>query len=126
MTAGSATAWRHIWYGLLSAQIPVGPEFTEQLKSLTIGTDVITFERGFQSADFSLRIRSPVMSPVISAALAYLAAWFQSRHAMQLEILALRHQLAVYQHSVKRPQLQPSDRLFWAWLSRLWQVGKRR
>ena len=41
------------------------------------------------------------MSSVISAALAYLASWFQSRHAMQLEILALRHQLAVYQHSAK-------------------------
>jgi putative transposase len=60
------------------------------------------------------------MSPVISAALAYLTLWFQSRHAMQMEILALRHQLAVYQHSVKRPQLQPADRLFWAWLSQLW------
>jgi putative transposase len=60
------------------------------------------------------------MSSVISAGLAYFAAWFQSRHAMQLEILALRHQLAVYQHSVKRPQLQPADRLFWAWLARLW------
>ena len=40
------------------------------------------------------------MPSVISAALAYLAPWFQSRHAMQLEILALRHQVAVYQHSV--------------------------
>ena len=28
---------------------------------------------------------------------------------MQLEILALRHQLAIYQHSVKRPKLQPAD-----------------
>lgn len=60
------------------------------------------------------------MSSVISAGLAYLASWFQSRHTMQLEILALRHQLAVYQHSVKRPPLQPADRFFWAWLSRLW------
>jgi hypothetical protein len=39
---------------------------------------------------------------------------------MQLEILALRHQLAIYQNSVKRPQLQPADRFFWAWFSRLW------
>jgi transposase InsO family protein len=39
---------------------------------------------------------------------------------MQLEILALRHQLAVYHNSIKRPQLQPSDRLLWTWLSRLW------
>jgi len=60
------------------------------------------------------------MSSVISAALAYLTTWFQSRHAMQLEILALRHQLAVYQNSVKRPPLKPADRFFWAWFSRLW------
>jgi hypothetical protein len=60
------------------------------------------------------------MSSVISAGLADLASWFQSRHAMQWEILALRHQLAVYQHSVKRPQFQLADRLFWAWLARLW------
>ena len=33
----------------------------------------------------SLRRRSSAMSSVISAALAYLASWFQSRHAMQLE-----------------------------------------
>ena len=60
------------------------------------------------------------MSSVVTAALAYLASWFQSRHAMQLEILALGHQLAVYQQNVKRPQLQPSDRFFWACLSWLW------
>jgi hypothetical protein len=60
------------------------------------------------------------MSSVISATLAYFASWFQSHHAMQLEILALRHQIAVYQHSVKRPQLRPADRFFWAWFSRLW------
>jgi len=49
------------------------------------------------------------MSSVVTATLAYLASWFPLRHAMQLEILALRHQLAVYQHSIKWPQLQPSD-----------------
>lgn len=39
---------------------------------------------------------------------------------MQLEILALRHQLAVYQRSVPRPRIRPTDRLLWAWLARLW------
>jgi putative transposase len=34
--------------------------------------------------------------------------------------MALRHQLAVYQHTIKRPKLRPSDRLFWVWLSHLW------
>jgi transposase InsO family protein len=36
------------------------------------------------------------------------------------ENLALRHQLNVLQRSVRRPQLRNRDRLFWAWLSRLW------
>ncbi len=39
---------------------------------------------------------------------------------MQIEIVALRHQVAVYKQTVSRPRLQTSDRLLWAWLSRLW------
>jgi putative transposase len=39
--------------------------------------------------------------------------------------MALRHQLAVYHHTVKRPQRSPSDRLFWSWLSRLWLGWQR-
>ena len=38
---------------------------------------------------------------------------------MQLEIIALRHQLAVYQQSVKRPTLRPLIDSFGLWLSRL-------
>jgi putative transposase len=60
------------------------------------------------------------MLPVVSALLACLAAGFRSRHSMQLEILALRHQLAVYQRSVPRPRIRPTDRLLWSWLARLW------
>lgn len=60
------------------------------------------------------------MRPVVSALLAFLAACFRSRRSMQLEILALRHQVAVYQRSVPRPRIQPADRLLWAWLARLW------
>lgn len=40
---------------------------------------------------------------------------------MQLEILALRHQLGVLQRSVKRPKLTPADRLLWAWLCAVWK-----
>ena len=47
-------------------------------------------------------------------------ASFRSRAALQLEILALRHQLGVLQRSVKRPKLTPADRLLWAWLSAVW------
>src|SRR5262249_9831886 len=60
------------------------------------------------------------MRPVISALCAFVASLFQSRWAMQLKILALQHQLAVYKQPGSRPKLRPSDRLLWAWLSRLW------
>ncbi len=45
---------------------------------------------------------------------------FRRRAVLQLEILALRHQLAVLQRSVKRPKLNSADRLLWAWLSSVW------
>ncbi len=44
----------------------------------------------------------------------------RTRLSMQLEILALRHQLAVYQQSGVRPRIKPVDRLLWAWLSKVW------
>ena len=45
---------------------------------------------------------------------------FRSRVALQLEILALRHQLGILQRSVKRPKLSASDRYLWARLSQFW------
>jgi hypothetical protein len=45
---------------------------------------------------------------------------FKSRAALQLENLALRHQLAMLRRSIKRPKLNSADRLFWAWLSQVW------
>jgi putative transposase len=60
------------------------------------------------------------MPPVISALLAFISALLRSRASLHLEHLALRHQLAVYQRSMPRPHLRATDRLFWAWLSRLW------
>jgi putative transposase len=62
------------------------------------------------------------MPPVVSALLAFMAALFRSHTSLRLEHLALRHQLAVYQQTVHRPRLRPTDRLFWAWLSRLWSA----
>jgi transposase InsO family protein len=47
-------------------------------------------------------------------------ASFRSRSALQLEILALRHQLGVVHRSVKRPKLSAADRLLWVWLSEVW------
>ena len=60
------------------------------------------------------------MLPVVSALLGFVTGLFGSRASLCLEHVALRHQLAVYQQTVHRPRLHATDRLFWAWLSRLW------
>ena len=53
--------------------------------------------------------------------LATLSSIFRSRAALQLENLALRHQIGVLRRSSRtRPKLTVVDRLFWVWLSRIW------
>jgi putative transposase len=52
--------------------------------------------------------------------LASVRSIFQSRAALDLENLALRHQIAVLQITVKRLKLTSADRLLWICLSRLW------
>jgi hypothetical protein len=61
---------------------------------------------------------------VILAALSFLSSSFRSRAALQIEILAPRHQLIVLQRSVKRPRLTATDRLLWAWLSQTWSAWR--
>jgi len=46
----------------------------------------------------------------------------RSRAALQLEVLALHHQLQVLNRSrPRRVRLAPMDRLLWAWLSHVWR-----
>src|SRR5437868_7050286 len=58
--------------------------------------------------------------PAFSALFGSLLASFRRRAALQVEILALRHQLGVLQRSVKRPKLSSTDRILWVWLSSVW------
>jgi transposase InsO family protein len=57
---------------------------------------------------------------VFTAFFASLRASLRRRAALQIEILALRHQLGILQRSVKRPKLTATDRFLWAWLSSVW------
>jgi hypothetical protein len=58
----------------------------------------------------------------LTTLLGTLSSMFRSRAMLQLENLALRHQISVLQRSArKRPQLTPADRMLWVWLSRLWR-----
>ncbi len=44
---------------------------------------------------------------------------FRRRAALQLELIAVRHQLATMKRTSRRPSLRPTDRLLWVLLSRL-------
>ena len=48
------------------------------------------------------------------------SAGFKSRATLQLENVALRHQLGVLRRSLRRPRLTSADRLLWSWLSEVW------
>jgi hypothetical protein len=62
----------------------------------------------------------PALTTPICAFLALCLMPFRPRLSLQAEILALRHQLTVYQRAGTKPRLKPTDRLFWAWLSQVW------
>ena len=49
---------------------------------------------------------------------------FVSRSNLIIENLALRQQLTIQQRTIKRPKLKRKDRIFWAWLSRIWPQWK--
>src|SRR5216684_7377521 len=54
--------------------------------------------------------------------LAAFSSALKSRASLQLENIALRHQIGVLQRSAKkRPQLNAADRFLWVWLSRVWK-----
>jgi transposase InsO family protein len=57
---------------------------------------------------------------VLAALSACFASTVRSLASTQIEILALRHQLATYQRSAKRLRIKPADRILWSWIARLW------
>src|SRR6202035_1188154 len=66
------------------------------------------------------------MSSLFVALFALVTSSFRTRVALQAEILALRHQLAVFQKNApRRLRLQRSDRLLWVLLSRWWPGWRR-
>ena len=61
------------------------------------------------------------MFSLLVSAFIVLCSSFRTRVALQLEILALRHQINVLRRSQRgRVHLRTADRLFWTWLMHLW------
>src|ERR1700732_3684958 len=61
------------------------------------------------------------MITIVSALLSVLSFRFRSRASLELELVALRHQLAVLRR--QRPgrlRIFATDRLLWMWLYRIW------
>ena len=63
------------------------------------------------------------MRAVLIAVVTSVARVLRSRLGLQIEVLALRQQLALYQRAERQPRLPPADRLLWAWLSRTRTTG---
>jgi hypothetical protein len=64
---------------------------------------------------------SPACFKLVDSIISMLARRFRSRAAVELDNLALRHQLHVFRRQRPgRPGLFAVDRLLWVWLYRLW------
>src|SRR5664280_554871 len=59
------------------------------------------------------------MITYLSALASLLSFRFRSRASLELELLALRHQVAVLRRP-RRVRLFCADRLLWVWLYRIW------
>ncbi len=58
------------------------------------------------------------MKPIVRSLIAVVVSFIRSRVALQVEVVALRHQLTVYQRSARRPAIHPTDRILWhGWLA---------
>jgi hypothetical protein len=58
------------------------------------------------------------MLSIFYSLLRSLRAWFRSKAKVQLEIISLRHQLAVTYRQNPKPRLTAVDRCLWVWFSR--------
>src|SRR5262252_86695 len=60
------------------------------------------------------------MFPMLLSFLRSFRLYFKSRADLQMEILALRHQIVVLQRQTPKPKLKSADRRFWVGLSQFW------
>src|SRR5271166_417355 len=106
-----------------------GPSF--QPSAVMKVTAAVVTENSVRSENTGVRIIREIMvattmSSLFVALFALLASSFRTRAALQAEILALRHQLAVFQKNApRRLRIHRCDRLLWVVLYRFWSGWRR-
>jgi transposase InsO family protein len=60
------------------------------------------------------------MFALVSALWAYTSSCFHSKHELALEVMALRHQIAILKRRTRKPKLRLWDRYLWMALKRAW------
>ena len=60
------------------------------------------------------------MLPIFHSVLCSFRVWFRNHAKVQLEVVALRHQLVAIHRQNPKPKLRTADRCLWVWLSRIW------
>src|SRR6516164_2592949 len=70
---------------------------------------------------FTRLARNSLSMSILPTLFAVFRSAFRSRVALELENVALRHQLNVLKRSVPRLRFTPADRYLWVVLSRVWQ-----
>src|SRR6267378_1060297 len=103
----------------------------EKNKRATCSRTAVATENSVRSENKEVPIIREIMvattmSSLFVALFALVASSFRTRAALQAEILALRHQLAVFQKNApRRLRLHRCDRLLWVVLSRFWSGWRR-
>jgi len=64
------------------------------------------------------------MKIIVVSMLVYISTWLRMHRSMQIAIVALQHQLSVYQRSVRRLIIELEDRVIWSWIARRWSGWK--
>lgn len=64
------------------------------------------------------------MKSILKSWLKRIRSFLRMRFDLQMENLALRHQIGVFERSGCRPHFHPIDRLFWVSISQFWPGWK--
>jgi putative transposase len=114
-------------------QVPIRvlPSFYQPTCTASIETEPVATENSVRAENTRFTIPREIivvstMNSLLVALLALITSIFRTRAALQTEVFALRHQLAVlHANAPRRLRLKRSDRLLWVLLSRFWRDWRR-